>query len=99
MAKSKTTSRKAASNASKTLRDPSTGKKSKTAAGSALSQRDSKKLTSKQAASSASKVLREGRTSKKSKSAAGSTLSQREGGGKYTAVADTIKPPKRPKKK
>lgn len=43
MAKSKVTSKRAASAASKVLRDGRTGKASKTAAGSALSQRPSKK--------------------------------------------------------
>jgi len=73
----KVTSKPAASKASKTLRSGSTGKKSKTAGGSALSQTKApKKQTSKRAASAASKVLRDGRTSKASKSAAGSALSQ-----------------------
>ncbi len=76
MTKGKTTGRKAASNASKTLTDESTGSKSKTSAGSALSQTDApEKSTSK----SASKVVSDGRTSKASKSAAGSALSQKEG--------------------
>lgn len=43
MAKSKTTSKRAATAASKVLRDGRTGKASKTAAGSALSQRKSSK--------------------------------------------------------
>ena len=43
MAKSKVTSARAASAASKVLRDGRTSKASKTAAGSALSQRPSKK--------------------------------------------------------
>lgn len=43
MAKSKVTSKRAATAASKVLRDGRTGKASKTAAGSALSQRPSKK--------------------------------------------------------
>ena len=43
MSKSKVTSKRAASAASKVLRDGRTGKSSKTAAGSALSQRLSKK--------------------------------------------------------
>jgi len=80
MTKGKTTGRKAASNASKTLTDDSTGGKSKTSAGSALSQTKApNKTTSKQAAHSASKVVSDGRTSKASKSAAGSALSQKEG--------------------
>lgn len=40
MAKSKTTSTKAAKSASKVLRDDRTGKHSKTAAGSSLSQKE-----------------------------------------------------------
>lgn len=72
------TGKKAASNASKTLRSKSTGTTSKKAAGSALSQRKApKRQTSKKAASAASKTLRDGRTSKASKSAAGSALSQK----------------------
>lgn len=43
MAKCKTTSKRAATAASKVLRDGRTGKASKTAAGSALSQRKSSK--------------------------------------------------------
>lgn len=43
MSKSKVTSERAASAASKVLRDGCTSKSSKTAAGSALSQRPSKK--------------------------------------------------------
>ena len=71
------TSKPAASKASKTLTTKSTGKASKTAGGSALSQRKAPaKQTGKQAASAASKTLRDGRTSAASKSAAGSTLSQ-----------------------
>lgn len=77
MAKKRVTKKKAARAASKTLKSPSTSKKSKMAAGSALSQTNApKKITSKKAASAASKVLRDGRTSKASKSAAGSALSQ-----------------------
>lgn len=77
---SKTTGSKAASNSSKTLRSGSTGGKSKTAAGSALSQTKApNKTTSKPAAKSASKVVSDGRSAKASKSAAGSALSQKEG--------------------
>lgn len=77
MADKKVTGRKAASNASKTLKSESTGKASKAAAGSALSQRKApEKQTSSKASSAASKTLRDGRTSKSSKSAAGSALSQ-----------------------
>lgn len=78
MAKSRVTGRRAATAASKTLRSKSTGTKSKTSGGSALSQRNApKKQTSTRAGSAASKVLRDGRTNKSSKSAAGSALSQR----------------------
>ena len=73
----KTTGSKAASAASKTLQNNSTGANSKTAAGSALSQTNApKKQTSAPAASAASKVLSDGRTSAQSKTAAGSALSQ-----------------------
>ncbi len=78
MAKKKTTGMSAALSASKTLQSHDTGKNSKMAAGSALSQSHSpKKHTSSEAATAASKTLRDGRTSKDSKAAAGSTLSQR----------------------
>lgn len=80
MAKARVTGKQAASKASKTLHSGSTGKASKTAAGSALSQRKApKKTTSEKAATSASKVLRDGRSSKASKSAAGSAFSQKPG--------------------
>ena len=77
MANKKTTGKKAASNAAKTLQNKKAGSKSKTAAGSALSQRKApKKQTSPKAATAASKTLKDGRTIKGSKSAAGSTLAQ-----------------------
>jgi hypothetical protein len=77
MAKGRTTGIKAASNASKTLASGSTGAKSRTAAGSALSQTSApKKTTSPKAANAASSVMRDGRTGAASKSAAGSALSQ-----------------------
>lgn len=83
MAKSKVTSPKAASSASKTLHSRGTGTKSKTAAGSALSQtKTPDRVTSTKAASAASSVLRDGKTSKASKSAAGSALSQKPSAGK-----------------
>ena len=73
----KVTGKAAASSASKTIRSKSTGSKSKTAGGSALSQRKApKKQTSGKAASAASKVLRDKRTSEASESAAGSALAQ-----------------------
>ena len=78
MANKKVTGEKAASRASKTLKSKPTASKSKSAAGSALSQRKAPaKQTSSQAATAASKTLRDGRTSKTSKSAAGSALAQK----------------------
>lgn len=83
MSQGKTTGGKAASSASGTLRSGSTGSRSKTAAGSALSQTSApKKTTSPKAASAASSVLRDGRTSAASKSAAGNALSQAKDGKK-----------------
>jgi hypothetical protein len=71
------TSKKAATKASSTLRSKDTAATSKSAAGSALSQREApKKDTTAKAASKASKTLRDGRTAAASKSAAGSALSQ-----------------------
>ena len=73
----KTTQEQAARSASSTLRSKNTSPQSKSAAGSALSQRQTpKRQTSKSAAQAASKTLRDGRTSKASKSAAGSALAQ-----------------------
>jgi hypothetical protein len=78
MVHSKETGPKAASNASKTLRDDETGRDSKSAAGSAMSQSKApQKETSSKAAGSASDTLRDGRTNHPSKSAAGSALSQK----------------------
>ena len=78
MAKNEQTSKSAAKSASKTLKDPSTSKKSKSAAGSALSQHKApEKVTSAKVAKDASKVLKDGRTAKDSKSAAGSALTQK----------------------
>lgn len=77
MTKGKATSPKAASAASKTLRDGRTAAASKAAAGSALSQVARSRTTSPQAAKSASKTLRSPSTSAASKSAAGSALSQK----------------------
>lgn len=74
----KVTGKKAATDASKTLKSESTSRKSKTAAGSALSQTKApKKETTVKAARAASSVLSDGRTSRSSKAAAGSALSQR----------------------
>jgi hypothetical protein len=78
MADKKTTG-KAATKASRTLTSKDTAKKSKSAAGSALSQTKSSKKTSEKSATAASKTLRDGRTAKTSKSAAGSALSQAGG--------------------
>jgi hypothetical protein len=73
----KVTSKKAASNASSTLSKGTASSKSKSAAGSALSQRNaSHRATSAAAAKKASAVLRDGRSSSKSKSAAASALTQ-----------------------
>ena len=78
MAKREVTSKSAARSASKTLTNPATGKSSKSAAGSALSQTGSPdKQTGASAGKSASKTLSDGRTSKDSKAAAGSALTQR----------------------
>lgn len=78
MAKNKkTTQKKASKSASRVLKDKDSGKKSKTASGSALSQTGTpKRQTGKKAASSASRTMKDGRTSKASKSAAGSALAQ-----------------------
>jgi len=81
MSASRVTGSWAASAASKTLRSGSTGTASKSAGGSALSQRSApRKVTSAPAASAASKALRDGRTSKATKSAAGSALAQKPKG-------------------
>ncbi|TYT27253.1 hypothetical protein FZO89_13860 [Luteimonas viscosa] len=78
--KSKMTTPKAAKAAAKVLASNSTGRNSRTAAGSALTQsRTRGEATSARAASAASKVLRDGRTSAASKTAAGSALSQARG--------------------
>lgn len=75
--KGKTTGPKAAAAAGKVLSSSNTGRASKTAAASTLTQtRSPKESTSPKAATAASKVLRDGRTSAASKSAAASALSQ-----------------------
>ena len=77
----KETGRKAASKASGVMRSDSTSAKSKSAAGSALSQRKApSRDTSPGAARKASSTLRDGRTSSRSKSAAGSALAQKRRG-------------------
>ena len=74
----KTTGPRAASLASSTLNSASTGRASRTAAGSALSQVGTPaKTTGANAASAASQVMRDGRTSAAAKSAAASALAQR----------------------
>lgn len=76
---SKTTGPKAAQAAAKVLASHNTGRNSRTAAGSALTQsQTNSERTSARAATAASQVLRDGRTSAASKSAAGSALSQRK---------------------
>ncbi len=72
----KSTSAETAKKASGVLSSDDTGKASKSAAGSALSQVDPGKTSSKQAASKASQVLRDGRTAAASKTVAGSVLAQ-----------------------
>lgn len=72
----KSTRPKAAKKAATVLSSTSTGKASKSAAGSTLAQVNPAKVTSKKAATAASKVLRDNRTSSPSKTAAGSALSQ-----------------------
>lgn len=73
------TSPSAARSAARVLDSPSSGRASRTAAGSALTQSKAPaERTSARAASAASQVLRDGRTSAASKTAAGSALSQRK---------------------
>ena len=78
---SKSTGKKAATAASKTLSDGRTGADSKAAGGSALSQADTstEKATGDAAASSASEVLQSDDTGAKSKTAAASALAQKDG--------------------
>lgn len=95
----KTTGSKTAKKASNVLSNPSTGKSSKSAAGSSLAQVSPKKVTSPKAASAASKVLRDGRTSAASKSAAGSALSQAPAKKLASATSGTSSGgPRKPKK-
>ena len=92
MATKKKTGPAAAKAASKTLRSADTGKASKAAAASALTQvKAPRESTSPKAASAASRVLRDGRTAAASKSAAGSALSQK------TPAAKPAKAPRRSK--
>ena len=77
----KQTSDSAASDSSDVLRDGRTADKSKTSAGSAMSQAGEggkNKTTGDDAASDASDTLQDGSTGDKSKTAAGSALSQKE---------------------
>lgn len=77
------TSKRAATAASKVLRSGDSSKTSKSAAGSALSQRKApEKVTSGRAASAASTALRSAGSSKSSKTSAGSALTQRPSGKK-----------------
>ena len=80
----KPTTKKAATAASKVLRDGRTADDSKSAAGSALSQADEKsnKSTGKTAAKKASKVLQSDDTGKTSKTAAASALAKKKTGKK-----------------
>lgn len=72
------TGKRAATAASKVLRNPSATKSAKSAAGSALSQREApEKVTSSSSATAASKVLHNPGTSKAAKTASGSALTQR----------------------
>lgn len=74
---SETTSPRAATAASKTLRDAKASPAAKSAAGSALAQAGNNKVTGKQAASAAGKALQNPETSKAGKTAAGAALTQR----------------------
>ena len=78
MAKREITGKRAASAASKVLRNKGSNKSTKSAAGSALSQTKApNRVTSSKAGSAASKTLRNSKSNKSSKSAAGSALTQR----------------------
>jgi hypothetical protein len=74
---SKVTSKRVATESSTVLTSTSTGKASRTAAGSSLSLVSPSKVTSAKAATKSSKVLRDGRTGNAAKSSAGSALVQR----------------------
>ena len=76
----KQTTSKAATAASKVLRDGRTGSDSKSAGGSALSQADKKsnKTTGDEAAKKSSKVLQSDDTGSKSKTAAASALAKKK---------------------
>jgi hypothetical protein len=75
---SRQTSKGAASQASKVLRDPTSSTRERSAAASALTQfKSQQETTSARAASRASAVLRDPSSSKSERAAAASTLSQR----------------------
>jgi hypothetical protein len=77
--KSEVTGKKAATAASKVLRNPNSSKAAKSAAGSALAQTKApSKVTSSKAASAASKTLRESGSSKSAKTSSGSALTQKQ---------------------
>lgn len=76
------TSKKAASNAARTLTSPTATPAAKSAAGSALAQRGTSDVTSKAAAAKAAKTLASPSASRAAKSAAGSALTQRAAKGK-----------------
>lgn len=80
--KSESTSKRVASAAAKTLRDPKASKAAKTAAASALTQKGSKEVTSAKAASAAAKTLRDPKASKAAKTAAASALTQKPAKGR-----------------
>lgn len=75
--KSESTGRKAASAASKVLKNPKASPAAKTAAASALTQSRSAEATSAKAASAAAKTLANPKASKAEKTAAASALTQR----------------------
>lgn len=78
MLKREVTSKHAASAASRVLRNKSSSKAAKCAAGSALSQANTpKKVTSSKVATAASKILRSSKASKSAKTSAGYALTQR----------------------
>lgn len=79
MAKSESTGKKPASNASKVLASKTATKAEKSVAASALSQTKSKGVTSAAVASKAAKVLDDPKASKAAKSAAASALTQAAG--------------------
>jgi hypothetical protein len=70
---------RAASAAAKTLSSPTAGKTAKSAAGSALTQVQSREVTGSKAATAAARTLGNPAASPAAKSAAGSALTQRPG--------------------